>query len=57
MNWTTIKSLSNVIYIFSNDVNYDEGFFLNVRCLYNKKIQRIFYQTRLFISSKKWKIR
>ena len=26
MNWATVENLSNVIYVFSNDVNCDEGF-------------------------------
>ena len=42
MNSITIENLSNAIYVFSNDISCDKGF-LNVGCLYNKKIQRILY--------------
>ena len=39
-----------MIYVFSNDVNCDKDF-LFMRYFYNRKIQRVFYQTRSLVSS------
>ena len=52
MDWIIVENLNNVICVFSNDVSCDEGF-LNVRCLYDKKTQRVLYQARSFASSRK----
>ena len=51
MNSITIENLNNAIYVFSNDINCDEGF-LFIRYLYNKKTQRVFYQARSLTPSK-----
>ena len=47
-----VKSLSSVICVLSNDVGCDGGFFF-VRCLYGRKTQRILYQARSLVSSRK----
>ena len=52
MNRAAVENLSNVICVLSNNVGCDEGF-LNKGCLYDRKIQRVFYQARSLAPSRK----